>query len=85
MYLQKIESYFKNNALPIRDLHSLPLSAKTFKGGAHYRMELASAECAENFEALVKAAQEKKLQKDLTTLLTKLANVDIVTKPSGKN
>jgi len=61
MYLQKIESYFKNNALPIKDLHSLPSSAKTFKGGAHYRMELAGAECAENFEALVKAAQERKL------------------------
>jgi len=61
MYLEKIEHYLKKNNIPVKDLHDLPSSKKTFKGGAHYRMEIAGAECAQNFEALVKAAQEHKL------------------------
>ena len=61
MYLKKIEDYLNGQGLPVKDIHGLPSSTKTFKGGAHYRMEIAGVECVENFEALVKAAQARKL------------------------
>ena len=62
MFMQKIESYFRDNLkVPLKDLYDLPSSTKTFPGGAHYRMEIAGAECAEVFEVLVKEAQNRKL------------------------
>jgi len=57
MSIQNIEKFITEKTnFPLKDRHDLPSSKVTFEGGAHYRMEIAGIENAENFEVLIKEA-----------------------------
>lgn len=62
MAMQNMEAFMGEKMnLPVADRHDMPASVHTFEGGAHYRMEIAGIENAENFEVLIKAAEKKNL------------------------
>ncbi|HYE82352.1 MAG TPA: hypothetical protein VEG39_09320 [Clostridia bacterium] len=62
MAIQSMEKFMTEKLnLPVKDRHDMPSSKVTFEGGAHYRMEIAGIENAENFEVLVKESEKKNL------------------------
>jgi hypothetical protein len=62
MAIKDMENFILNKTnFPLKDLHDLPSSKVRFPGGAHYRMEIAGIENAENFETLVKESERKNM------------------------
>jgi hypothetical protein len=54
--------YLAGLGLPDRDLGELPTSAKRFRDGAQYRVEIPSVEGPEPFRAVIDAAKERELR-----------------------
>jgi hypothetical protein len=60
MYLKKMEQFIKEKTkLPLRDRYDLPSSELTFKGGAHYRIEISGIETVSNMENMIKEAEKR--------------------------
>ncbi|MFZ5968357.1 MAG: hypothetical protein ACOYVK_14435 [Bacillota bacterium] len=62
MTMKRIEKFVTEKMnFSLKDRYDLPSSKVTFEGGAHYRMEIAGIETAENFEVLIKESEKRNL------------------------
>jgi hypothetical protein len=59
MKMDEISRWFEQAGIPGRDAHDMPSSTKTFKDGAHYRMELTGLEGPKVLEALIKEKNKR--------------------------
>ena len=60
--MAEVRRYLAGLGLPDRDLGELPTSARRFRDGAQYRVEIPSVEGPEPFRAVVEAAGQRELR-----------------------